>query len=220
VVSFGVLTAAVVLALPWSVGVRAQQGSPAPAAAITFNRDVAPILFGNCVTCHRPGEVAPFSLLTYDDARRRARLIATAVSSHVMPPWQPDSGEDEFEGDRRLSRSEIATLVRWADEGAVEGEPAQRPVPPVFTPGWQLGSPDLVLTMPEPFAVPADGPDVFRNFVLPIPLSDRRYIRALEFRPGNPRALHHARMLLDDTGDIRRRDEEDPAQGFGGMDVP
>ena len=220
IVSFGVLTAAVLLALPWSVGLRAQQGSATAAGGVTFNRDVAPILFANCVTCHRPGESAPFSLLTYDDARRRARLIATVVSSHVMPPWQPDSGEDEFEGDRRLSRSEIATLVRWADEGALEGEPDQRPAPPVFTPGWRLGSPDLVLTMPEPFAVPADGPDVFRNFVLPIPLSDRRYVRALEFRPGNPRALHHARMLLDDTGDIRRRDEEDPGPGFGGMDVP
>src|SRR4051794_4421295 len=177
-----------------AAAVRAQQPTAAPTGSVTFNRDVAPILFANCVTCHRPGETAPFSLLTFDDARRRARLIATAVSSHVMPPWPPESGEGEFEGDRRLSRSEIATLIRWADEGALEGEPDQKPVPPVFTPGWQLGRPDLVLTMPEPFAVPADGPDVFRNFVLPIPISDRRYDRAIEFRPGNPRVLHHARM--------------------------
>jgi len=220
VVSFGVLAAAVVSALAAPVGVRAQQNGAPPAGAVTFNRDVAPILFANCVSCHRPGEAAPFSLLTFDDARRRAKLIATAVSSHVMPPWQPDSGEGEFAGDRRLSRSEIATLVRWADDGALEGEPTQKPVAPVFTPGWQLGTPDLVLTMPEPFVVPADGPDVFRNFVLPIPVSERRHVRALEFRPGNPRVLHHARMLLDDTADIRRRDEEDSGPGFGGMDVP
>jgi tetratricopeptide (TPR) repeat protein len=172
------------------------------------------------VTCHRPGESAPFSLLTYDDARRRAQLIATVVSSHAMPPWQPESGEGEFEGDRRLTRSEIATLVRWADEGAVEGEPTAKPATPVFTIGWQLGSPDIVITMPEPFEVAAEGPDVFRNFVLPIPLTERRYVRALEFRPGNPRVLHHARMLLDDTGDIRRLDADEPGPGFGGMDVP
>jgi tetratricopeptide (TPR) repeat protein len=137
-----------------------------------------------------------------------------------MPPWQPDSGEGEFERDRRLSRSESATLLRWADDGAVEGGPATLAAPPVFASSWQLGVPDLVMTMPEPFDMAADGPDVFRNFVLPIPTTERRYIRALEFRPGNPRVLHHARMLLDDSGDIRRLDADDPGPGFGGMDVP
>jgi tetratricopeptide (TPR) repeat protein len=187
---------------------------------VTFNRDVAPILYGNCVTCHRPGESAPFSLLTYEDARQRARLIATAVSSHVMPPWQPESAEGEFEGERRLSSRDIATLQQWVADGIQEGGSEEQPAPPVFTPGWRLGTPDIIVTMAEPFTVPADGPDVFRNFVLPIPLGERRFVRALEFRPGNSRVLHHARMLLDDTGDIKRLDDADPAPGFGGMDVP
>jgi Flp pilus assembly protein TadD len=189
-------------------------------ASVTFNRDIAPILFENCATCHRPGESAPFSLLSFDDARRRAQLIASVTSSHVMPPWQPESEEGEFEGERRLSDAAIHALIEWARAGAPEGDPAERPQPPSFTDGWQLGTPDLVISMPEPFAVPADGPDVFRNFVLPIPLADRRFVRALEFRPGNPRVVHHARMLLDDTGDVRRMDAADPGPGFGGMDVP
>lgn len=199
---------------------RAQQ-EPAPQrATVTFNRDVGPILHEHCAACHRPGEAGPFSLLTYEDARQRARLIATAVASHVMPPWQPESEGGEFAGERRLSASEIATITRWADDGALEGDPSERRRLPVFTTGWQLGEPDLVITMPEGFTVPADGPDVFRNFVLPIPLAQRRFVRALEFRPGNPRVLHHARMLLDDTGDIRHLDEQEEGPGFGGMDVP
>jgi len=188
---------------------------------VTFNKDVAAILFENCTTCHRPGESAPFSLLTYEDARRRARLIATAVATHVMPPWQPESGEGQFAGERRLAPLAIQTLQQWADEGAPEGEMSEKPAPPVFTPGWHLGSPDLVITMPEPFTVPADGGDVFRNFVLPVQLGERKYVRAMEFRPGNARVLHHARvLLLDDRGDIRQLDDEDAGPGFGGMDVP
>jgi Tfp pilus assembly protein PilF len=192
----------------------------ASARPVTFNRDVAPILHARCVTCHRPGEAAPFSLLTYEDARQRARLMATAVAARVMPPWQPDSAEGEFIGARRLTTAEIATLTRWADEGALQGDATEMPAPVVFTPGWQLGAPDIVLVMAEAFTVPADGPDVFRNFVLPIPLTDRRFVRALEFRPGNGRVLHHARLLLDETGDVQRQDDAEQGPGFGGMDVP
>ena len=194
------------------------QGAAQP--PVTFNRDVAPVLYENCTYCHRPGEAGPFSLLTYTDARQRARLIAAAVSSHTMPPWQPESEDGEFSGDRRLSAREIETLVRWADAGAPEGDAADAPVPPQFIAGWQMGAPDLVVEMPEAFAVPADGADVFRNIVIPIPLGERRVVRAVEFRPGNPRVVHHARMLFDDTGDIRRLDAAEPGVGFGGMDVP
>ncbi len=138
-----------------------------------------------------------------------------------MPPWQPDSSEGEFEGERRLDPDARSRRSAAGSRTALlEGDPAERPASPVFPTGWQLGTPDLVVAMPEPFAVPADGPDVFRNFVLPIPLTERRYVRALEFRPGNPRVLHHARILLDDTGDIRRLDARDAEPGFGGMDVP
>lgn len=187
---------------------------------MTFNRHVAPILFEHCTGCHRPGESAPFSLLTYDEARQRGRLIALAVSTHAMPPWQPEATEGTFEGERGLEEGEIETLMRWVSDGLLEGEASDRPAPPLFTPGWQLGEPDLVVAMPEGFTVPADGADVFRNFVLPIPIGDRRYVRALEFRPGNARAVHHVRMLLDDSGDIRKMDDEEEGPGFGGMDVP
>lgn len=196
------------------------QPSPAPRRPVTFNRDVAPILFQKCAFCHRPGESAPFGLLTYQDARQRATLIARVVESYVMPPWQPESGEGEFIGDRRLTAAERTTILEWAEQGALEGDDADSPPAPTFTSGWQLGVPDLIISMSEPFTVPAEGPDVFRNFVLPIPLAERRYVRALEFRPGNSRVLHHARMLLDDTGDVRRLDEKDTGPGFGGMDVP
>src|SRR5262245_9919131 len=196
-------------------GVRAQARPP-----VTFNRDVAPILYSNCATCHRPGESAPFSLLTYEDAKQRAGLISAVTTMHVMPPWQPESAEGEFSGERRLEPSEIDTCRRWVEDGLQEGNPEDRPRMPAFTEGWQLGVPDVVVSMSVAFDVPADGADVFRNFVLPIPLTARRYVRALEFRPGNARVLHHARILLDDTGEVRLRDAKDSAPGFSGMDVP
>jgi Flp pilus assembly protein TadD len=195
--------------------VRAQTRRP-----VTFNRDVAPILYANCTTCHRPGESAPFSLLTYEDAKLRAGLIAAVTTSHVMPPWQPESAEGEFSEERRLRPGEIDVFRQWIEDGLQEGSSAERPLTPAFSDGWPLGTPDLVVSMPVPFVVPADGPDVFRNFVLPITLPARRYVRALEFRPGNARVVHHARILLDDTGDIRRRDGKESQPGFPGMDVP
>ena len=210
------------LALAGLVAAAASQGTVRAQARppVTFNRDVAPILYANCTTCHRPGESGPFSLLTYDDAKQRAGLISAVTTTHVMPPWQPESEEGEFEGERRLEPREIDTLRRWVEDGLQEGSPADRPVVPTFTDGWQLGAPDLIVSMPVPFAVPADGPDVFRNFVLPIPLTARRYVRALEFRPGNARVLHHARILLDDSGEVRRLDDKETSPGFPGMDVP
>src|SRR5262245_21126965 len=211
-----------VLALAALVAAAASRGSVRAQARppVTFNRDVAPILYNNCTTCHRPGESAPFSLLTYEDAKQRAGLISAVTTNHVMPPWQPESEEGEFEGERRLEPGEIDTFRRWVEDGLQEGSPADRPAVPTFTDGWHLGRPDIVVNMPVPFTVPADGPDVFRNFVLPIPLTARRYVRALEFRPGNARVLHHARILLDDSGEVRRLDAKETAPGFPGMDVP
>jgi tetratricopeptide (TPR) repeat protein len=210
------------LALAGLVAAAASQGAVRAQARppVTFNRDVAPILYANCTTCHRPGESGPFSLLTYDDAKQRASLISAVTTSHVMPPWQPESEEGEFEGERRLEPREIDTFRRWVEDGLQEGSPTDRPTTPTFTDGWQLGAPDVIVSMPVPFAVPADGPDVFRNFVLPIPLAARRYVRAIEFRPGNARVLHHARILLDDSGEVRRLDGKEAAPGFPGMDVP
>ena len=109
--------------------------------SVTFTEDVAPIVFNKCATCHRPGEAAPFSLMTYDDVKRRGTLIAKAVSSHAMPPWKAVASDFAYKGDRRLSESEIDTITRWVDAKMPEGDPAKLPAMPAFTPGWQLGPP-------------------------------------------------------------------------------
>src|SRR5579883_1976378 len=143
---------------------------PAP---VTWSHDVAPILYQNCASCHRPGGVAPFSLLTYGDAARRASLIGTVASKHVMPPWLPV--EPHFANERKLTAAQIATLVRWADSGAAEGNPAAAPNPPAFPDGWQLGKPDVEAAMTTSFAVPADGPDLYRCFAIPAPATTAHY---------------------------------------------
>ncbi len=163
----------------------------------TYNRDIAPILYQNCATCHRPGEVAPFSLLTYQDTAKRAALIATVTRAHVMPPWKPEAGYGEFRDARRLTDGQIALIQQWASHGAPEGDPSSRPVPPAFTDGWQLGQPDKIVTIPTKFAVPADGPDQFRCFVIPLNVDQQTYIGAIEFRPGDRRTVHHALVFID-----------------------
>ena len=195
----------------------------APAAAgppVTFNRDIAPILFTHCAGCHHPDAAAPFSLITYADARPRARLIAVTTERRVMPPWQPLPEGPAFQGARRLTDVEIRLLRQWVDDGAPEGDRRDLPPPPVAARGWQLGEPDVVVSMPVPFEVPPGGPDFFQNFVLPIPVSSRRYVQAVEFRPGNPKVVHHSRLMVDDTGESRRHDAAEPLPGFSGMDTP
>ena len=193
--------------------------SPPPVEPVTFNRHVAPIVYRNCAPCHRPGEAGPFSLLSYADVRKRADQIARVTASRYMPPWPPAAGYGEFVGERRLRDDEIALLQRWFREGAPEGAPSDAPAPPHFTEGWQLGPPDLVVEMKETYTVPAEGGDVFRNLVLPVPVKGTRYVRALELRPGDKKVVHHANVLVDSTGAARRRDASDPGVGFAGMDV-
>jgi hypothetical protein len=176
----------------------------AGAATPTYNDDIAPILHRNCATCHRPGEVAPFSLLTYQDAAKRAKLIATVTSARVMPPWKAEPGYGDFKDARRLSDEQIALLQQWASNGAPEGDPAHAPGPPAFPDGWQVGQPDRVLTLEKSFAVPADGPDQFRCFVMPMNLDHDVYVGASEFRPGNRRTVHHALVFMDPLGQGRK----------------
>lgn len=189
----------------------------------TYCRDVAPILYANCVECHREGEVAPFSLATFSDARRRARMIASVVEGRVMPPWSPSPGFGHFLDARRLGEKEIETLGRWAEAGAPEGDGKDLPPVPSFPDGWRLGEPDLVLEPAEPFEVPADGPDVFRCFVLPTELVEDRGVIGVEFEPGAPAVVHHAIFYLDDKGIARRLDKRDEGPGysrFGGPGFP
>jgi tetratricopeptide (TPR) repeat protein len=183
---------------------------------VTFNHDIAPLVHRSCTPCHRPGEAGPFSLLTYADVKKRARQIVKVTSSRYMPPWPPEPGYGEFVGERRLRDEEVTLFRRWLDAGTPEGPPSETPQ---FTEGWQLGPPDMVLRAPEPYTVPAEGTDVFRNLVLPVPVQGTRYVRALELRPGDKRVVHHANVLVDRTGSARRQDTHDPGPGFSGMDV-
>jgi hypothetical protein len=178
-----------------------------PRPGVTFSRDVAPILYRHCVSCHRPGEVAPFPLLSYHDAAKRAALIATVTASRYMPPWQPERGYGRFAGERRLSDADIATLRQWSENGAPEGSAADLPPPPQFPEGWQLGPPDLTARMPKPLAIPADGPDLYECIVIPLHLTEDKYVRAIEFRPQTRSVVHHALFLLD-AGHIARRNGE------------
>lgn len=198
---------------------RAASPRPAMTGPVTYNVHIAPIVFEHCATCHRPGESGPFNLLTYADVRRRAKDIVRVTASRYMPPWLPEPGHGDFAGERRLTDEQIALFERWFLQGAPEGAAADRPVPPRFTAGWQLGPPDLVLEAAQPYTVPAEGMDAFRNLVVPVPLPASRFVRALELRPGDKTIVHHANVLLDRTGSARRRDARDPGPGFGGMDV-
>jgi hypothetical protein len=177
------------------------------AAAPTFNQDVAPILYENCATCHRAGEVAPFPLLTYQDAAKRAPLIALATEKRFMPPWKPEPGFGSFAHERRLTDQQIQTLKEWAAAGAPEGS-GKAPAVPSFPQGWQLGEPDRVFKMPMSFEVPADGPDQFECFVIPTGFAEDVYVGTAEFRPGNARVVHHALVMLDTTGRARELAKE------------
>jgi len=194
-----------------------------PAAATpTFNKDVAPILFQNCAACHRPGEVAPFSLLTYQDAAKRAKFLKEVTQERRMPPWMPEPGPHRFLDERRLSDADLKTLADWVDAGAPEGDARDLPSLPKFADGWQLGEPDLVVEMPESFTVPADGPDIYQAFVIPLPVETLKWVKAVEFRPGTRRVVHHATLLLDTSGEMRQRDEREAGPGFltqAGLDL-
>jgi tetratricopeptide (TPR) repeat protein len=185
----------------------------------TFTRDIAPIVWSRCATCHRPGEIGPFSLITYDEVKRHAAQIGVVTARRVMPPWKPETGKGEFQNERRLTDRELRLLQTWIADGVPEGDAADLPPRATARDGWQLGTPDLVVSMPQPYTVQADGADVFRTFVIPIPTDAPRYVRALEFHPGNARVVHHANLGIDRTRSSRQLDARDAEPGYaGGME--
>ena len=174
--------------------------------------------------CHHAGGSAPFSLLTYADVKRRAPLVAIVTKSRLMPPWKVEPGDGPFVGQHPLSDGEIRLIQRWVDEGAVEGDPREAPPPlrraqgeRLWAEGWQLGKPDLILRPAQAYTLPAEGTDAFRIFVIPIPVETTRYVRGLEFHPGNPRVVHHANIRIDRTPTSRRLDQQDPGPGYDGL---
>ncbi len=188
---------------------------------VTYARDIAPLIHSRCLNCHRPGQVAPIMLTGYREAVARADMLVEVTQRRIMPPWipGPDTGH-RFVGERRLSDRELELLKTWARNGCPEGDPADQPPPPSFAEGWQLGTPDMVVRMPERFTVPADGPDILQNFVIPLELTEDRMVAAVEFHPGNRRVVHHAVLFLDDKQQARALDAKTAEPGYANFGGP
>ena len=199
------------------------RGADGATEPVTFSKHIAPIVLEHCARCHRPDGPAPFSLLTYDDVRQRATLVAAVTRSRYMPPWKSEPGYGDFVGQKHLTDREIDLFRQWVGSGTPEGKggtvATTEPVSYAArrASGWQLGTPDMIVTLPEAFDVPPDGTDVFRIFVLPLSLGGPRYVRGLEFRPGNARAVHHANIRIDRTRRSRDLDAQDAAPGYDGL---
>ncbi|HXI92285.1 MAG TPA: cytochrome c [Blastocatellia bacterium] len=174
-------------------------------ASLTFTKDIAPILYKNCVGCHRPGEIAPMSLMTYKEVRPWAKAIREKVATREMPPWHLDSQYGKWENDRRLTQKEVDAIVTWIGGGAVEGNAKDLPAPPKFASGWQIGEPDMVFQMPTEFTVPAEGSVPYQYFAVPTNFKEDRYIQALEARAGNLSVVHHIVMMVRNPGEPTRQ---------------
>jgi hypothetical protein len=188
--------------------------------AVTFSEHIAPIIFNNCTSCHRSGEGAPFTLMNFRDVRRRAHMVQYAVEQGIMPPWHPADGHGEFVGKRRLPKKSIKLIARWIKTGMKPGDPNKTPALPAFTKGWKLGAPDLIVTMDKSFSVPASGPDIYRNFVIPIDIKEDKWVKAVELRPSARSVVHHVLFFLDSTGRARKLSGKDGKPGFKGMGFP
>ncbi len=190
-------------------------------AAPTFTKDVAPIFYKNCVSCHRPGEIAPMSLLDYQSARPWAKAIREVVATRKMPPWFADPSYGHFSNDTRLKEQEIATVKAWVDGGVAQGDPKDLPKPPAFVEGWRDGKPDLVIDIGQDFQVPA-GQDLYKDFVVPTNFTEGKWIRAAQVLPGNRRLVHHVHVFVVSQGaDDAKQETKPPAAGkespFGGF---
>src|SRR5881409_87519 len=188
--------------------------------APTYTKDIAPLLAERCGMCHVAGGSAPFSLLTYADAKSHAHEIAAVTRARYMPPWKADPENGPFVGQHPLTDEEIDRIQQWVAGGAIEGEAGDVRVarPSAYrSNGWRLGRPDLIVTLPQPYSLEAEGTDVFRIFVLPVPITKARFVRGLEFRPGNSRVVHHANIRLDNTPASRGLDQADAGPGYSGL---
>jgi tetratricopeptide (TPR) repeat protein len=184
---------------------------------VTFTRDIAPLLYDKCTSCHRPDGPAPFSLLTYADARQRASLIASVTSKRFMPPYNAQTETGSFLGQKRLSDADLAVIQQWVDAGAPEGEAGHLPAAPPARDRWQLGRPDLVVTTGDAYLLKPEPADVFRIFVIPLPVTATRFVTGIEFHPGNSRVVHHANIRLDRTPGSRDLDARDAEPGYDGL---
>jgi hypothetical protein len=184
---------------------------------VTFNQQIAPIIYHNCSSCHRPGEAAPFSLLSFGDVAKKGKLIASVTAARFMPPWKAESGSYAFKDERRLKDNEIALIGEWVKQGMPEGKAGDAPAPPKFTSGWMLGEPDIVVEMPTAFHVPADGPDIYRNIAVPLGLTEDKWITAIDMKPSARAVVHHVLYFADPAGKAHARPQQGSEPGFSGM---
>jgi len=194
---------------------------PGTKRAITYAKDIAPILNQNCASCHRTGEIGPFALMSYSDAKKRAAQLVAVTSNRFMPPWHADS-HGEFQDERKLTADQIATIKAWVAAGAPEGDRAATPAPPKFPQGWSLGQPDLVLQPSKAYSLGAEGGDVYRCFVIPGGQTEDRYIAAMEVHPGNSKIVHHVIAYLDGSGKAKQletanKDGQPGYTSYGGI---
>jgi Flp pilus assembly protein TadD/mono/diheme cytochrome c family protein len=194
---------------------RADGGGQTP----TWSHDIAPIVYRRCAACHHPSGAGPFSLLTYADARRWGPQVMAVTQSHFMPPWLPEPGYGDFADVRRLSDRETALIREWVKGRMPEGDAAQAPAVPQFDGGWVMGKPDLILKVARPYKLVASGTDVFRNFILPYPLAETHYIRAMQILPGTPQIVHHANITIDRMASLRRHNPGTWQDGLSGMEL-
>ena len=189
-------------------------GLAAPLARVTFNGQIVRLLQRSCQGCHHDGGVAPFPLMTYRDAFDHRAQIQTVTSTRRMPPWKADSSCSSFEGNSFLSDGELKMVERWVAAGAPEGDAHDLPPPLVFSDGWELGTPDLVLTMAHPFLPDFAQGDVYRCFVLPTGIAEQKYLRAVEVSPGNRAMVHHVLLFADTTQASAGKDGADGQPGY------
>jgi mono/diheme cytochrome c family protein len=205
------LVSALLLALP--LAARAASAND----PVTFNSQIAPIIYQNCASCHRPGEAAPFSLLSYQDVARKGKTIVKATTTRYMPPWKPEPASFPYRDERRLTEDQIGLIKTWVDQGMPEGNKTTAPAPPQFTSGWQLGEPDMIVEMPAAFHVPAEGPDIYRNIPVQLGLTEDKWITAIDMKPSARAVVHHVLYFADGNGRVHERAQQGAEPGFSGM---
>jgi Flp pilus assembly protein TadD/mono/diheme cytochrome c family protein len=209
---------AVMFAFAMSAAQVSQRGVHTAKEHVTYSDQIAPLFYDHCTTCHHPGGAGPFSLLTYANARRWGMVIENVTQSRFMPPWLPAPGYGEFADDRRLPDKDLQLIKEWVEAGMPEGNPKDAPKPPVYTSKWVLGPPDIILKVTSPTQIPPSGPDLFINFVLPVPIKHTEYVRALQIIPGSPRVVHHCNIIIDRTDSMRRSHPHTWQKGIPGME--
>ncbi|RMG25759.1 MAG: hypothetical protein D6724_03330 [Armatimonadetes bacterium] len=210
--------------VPVELGCMLMAGDEAAAkpAPVTYAEHVAPVLYKHCTPCHRPGEVAPFSLTSYEEAKKWAPMIAWATENKRMPPWKAVPNYNRFLDENHLTEDQVRLLKSWAEAGAPRGDASKEPAPPKFEEGWLLGKPDMVLKIDRPFKLEATGRDVYRNFVFKTDFKETKWVRAIDVRPGNRTVVHHVIAFLDERGqshslEAKQGDGQPGYSTFGGI---